>query len=1775
MGKKVSLWFLSIALLLGMAGPCWLSASVAHASLQTDTSRIIPAWSFTYKGLPAANLGLDTAQAHGGEHSLRISYTSAKASEVYLNITQTVAVKPNTVYELSLWGKGTAVKGVNMMVNWGTRTPLGTGTFDWKRVSQTYTTGTNETSLTVRIVVDDKTTVWLDDIALKEAGTESNLLQNGDFDSIAEIKPLDGFETLTAWTPTGLAGMTTVEAVYATMTEGAQAARLTFTNGTGQPNQTGMVLNLSQPLDLAKMTTVTMDVYPLSQTVSGTEPVYLKLTDASGSVSELQLPKLIAGQWNGVTLEFAASAMRSGIVQIALYAKTGASVAGWDGRTSVSYLVDQVSAVRMKQAESGTGVDGEILEGRSSFLQQLGSGTHAPVFQAQGIAIDGSLGDWDSYTGIALPASGTSQNQVAGWSGAEDLSASAKFAYDQDYFYLSAKVRDNTHFTVAGADMWNGDSIQFAFGENGVYGAEYGLNLINGQTQVWRWKNGSASLGKETVTAATGRTGNDTYYEARLPWKAIFGSGMPSDAPISFSALINDNDGAGRRGWLEWTSGIGKVKDGKKLGSLYPVPAEDPWSFWVETPAEGQTGSLLPYKLHLINYSNEPRNVSIHSQLLAIDREVTIPAGMAFTKEGTYSVPVKGTYWAETTVTDQDTGMERTCRKQVVVVTSAAELTVRLEALSARLPQLLALLEQAEEQGVATDDERIIYATLQDFVVYGKQDAANGRLTRSLYVTETLENLYLEAETNLQGYLNGTQTPQAAPRYTTGPLEQTEHGFRGTAQVRSTGETAVQPIFLNGYLGFNQVRLDIGKLQDYGANVIQVETGPKNVIFSKMSYIPEFTTSGSALGSISLDEAVTHSGNRSLKIVNQSPKQSNIYLLASQTIPVKPNTTYEFKVWVKGENVKNAWFPGGPGWTLRKSMPAGTYDWQEISYTYQTGPSELNFTLMLASENEQTLWLDDLRVTEQGSAVNLVRNPGFEQSPEVPGADPNKDYVVAVSNVANDIGRVLENARDNNIAVNLLLSPHYFPDWVLKKHPEAAATQTGFLKFNIDHPLSRQIIEDYLRAVIPLVKDYSSLQSVTLTNEPVYQSNRNPYYLPIWQAYLEELYGNSITELNRIYGTAYTSFGEVQMPSAIAPSPVVYDWVIFNNRIFADWHQWMADIIHEMAPDLPVQVKTMANLESNLNWGVDYEQFSELSDINGNDAYNLIGDGPEGFIKELSFYDLQRSFKQAPIFNSEHHFIKDGDDQYVPEQAKRVRAVLWQGAVHGKSASTSWLWERTYDSSSDFEGSLLHRPDVVVDIGKTNHDLNRLAEEVTALQNVAPRTAILYSLASGVYNTNYDETLRRAYQALAYSGQRIGFVTDKQVVAGKLADYDLLVVPDAAQVSAATLAAVDNFSQTGGKVMLIGEESLTTDEHNQPLNAVVHDQLASRSVILPASAGSGDIRTALLPLLEQMNALPVALTDLATGQLVWDAGWQIAEHKGRLLLNVVNYTGETKQIQVSRDEQPAGIVNELIAGTTANAAQLELAPYGVYLLDLGAVPSMEENASPPPSPAESPATDEPPLAPKAGEETDSSAPPVQQSPNQPLPEQEVVWLQDIQGHWAENIIHEAVKKGLISGYENLTFRPDQPVTREELLVLLTRALKPEQTGEASTTFADEASVSSWARQAMTLAAQAHWVTGYEDGTIRPQAPITRTEMAVLLMRASGNTAAAKRNTSSPPPFADDKLIPVWAKPAIYEALQAGLLEGGSGDRFNPDSAATRAEAVAVLLRLMAARALAE
>ncbi len=104
---------------------------------------------------------------------------------------------------------------------------------------------------------------------------------------------------------------------------------------------------------------------------------------------------------------------------------------------------------------------------------------------------------------------------------------------------------------------------------------------------------------------------------------------------------------------------------------------------------------------------------------------------------------------------------------------------------------------------------------------------------------------------------------------------------------------------------------------------------------------------------------------------------------------------------------------------------------------------------------------------------------------------------------------------------------------------------------------------------------------------------------------------------------------------------------------------------------------------------------------------------------------------------------------------------------------------------------------------------------------------------------------------------------------------------------------------------------------------------------------------------------------------------------------------------------------------------------------------------------------------------------------------------DIRGHWAEPSIHRFMESGFVKGYPDGMFRPDRPITRAEFVTILTAALQWAPTGDR--TFAD--SNNHWARTAISTAYAHGLVRGLGDDTFAPDLPITREQMAVMAASA--------------------------------------------------------------------------
>ncbi len=177
----------------------------------------------------------------------------------------------------------------------------------------------------------------------------------------------------------------------------------------------------------------------------------------------------------------------------------------------------------------------------------------------------------------------------------------------------------------------------------------------------------------------------------------------------------------------------------------------------------------------------------------------------------------------------------------------------------------------------------------------------------------------------------------------------------------------------------------------------------------------------------------------------------------------------------------------------------------------------------------------------------------------------------------------------------------------------------------------------------------------------------------------------------------------------------------------------------------------------------------------------------------------------------------------------------------------------------------------------------------------------------------------------------------------------------------------------------------------------------------------------------------------------------------------------------------------------------------------------------------------------------------------------LVKLTDIAGHWAESSILQAVREGIVTGYSDGSFKPNRIVTRAEFALMLMNALKRTNQG-GELLFSDASKIANWAKNAVALAVEAGYINGYRDGTFRPNSAITRAEMAIMVAKVLGLSSEKGLATE----FKDDLAIPEWAKGAIVSIQAKEIMKGSPNGEFAPAAKATRAEAVTVLLKLLEA-----
>jgi hypothetical protein len=156
-------------------------------------------------------------------------------------------------------------------------------------------------------------------------------------------------------------------------------------------------------------------------------------------------------------------------------------------------------------------------------------------------------------------------------------------------------------------------------------------------------------------------------------------------------------------------------------------------------------------------------------------------------------------------------------------------------------------------------------------------------------------------------------------------------------------------------------------------------------------------------------------------------------------------------------------------------------------------------------------------------------------------------------------------------------------------------------------------------------------------------------------------------------------------------------------------------------------------------------------------------------------------------------------------------------------------------------------------------------------------------------------------------------------------------------------------------------------------------------------------------------------------------------------------------------------------------------------------------------------------------------------------------------------------KAYISGYPDGTFRPERSITRAEMAALLVRVSNktidnsPDKAvDQASFTYSDVASTH-WAKEIIGQATRMGLMKGYVDGSFKAERGMTRAEMAAILSRLLGDAPSSGES------FPDVKGH--WAQSAI-EQVKAGIISGYADGTFRPEQTLTRAEAVTMLNKLL-------
>lgn len=310
-------------------------------------------------------------------------------------------------------------------------------------------------------------------------------------------------------------------------------------------------------------------------------------------------------------------------------------------------------------------------------------------------------------------------------------------------------------------------------------------------------------------------------------------------------------------------------------------------------------------------------------------------------------------------------------------------------------------------------------------------------------------------------------------------------------------------------------------------------------------------------------------------------------------------------------------------------------------------------------------------------------------------------------------------------------------------------------------------------------------------------------------------------------------------------------------------------------------------------------------------AYKLgiISGGGTTIQTKLAWYDIQHSLNGTAVADWENHIIIDHKTINLdPRQYNWLITNIWQGAMHYIAADEVWLWgiNDEKENGAFRNTTMQYRADCMSGIGKTMSDINRLSYEVDAFKNEAADVGLFYSHASRTLDTSHASTFYESYCNTLYNGYKPCIVTESHI--SDLNNYKVFVVPETLHTSRESIETVIDYAKSGGRVILLGENTFKYDLNNIEHPRELIDELYSVSEVIPTGTQPGEKKTAIAAQMfeilgdryDEVLKPSYSLIDADTGEKVKNTEWLAVESDGGVIVNMLNYEwGTAKKVKLA------------------------------------------------------------------------------------------------------------------------------------------------------------------------------------------------------------------------------------------------------------------------------------